>query len=646
MVEFTSKMRRVLQGAVLAGAVAMAMPAPVLGEEGMRSLRSDNELASLLRRAEATDRRLKATGPYPPPPPPPAPAAAEAAPQPAAAADTGITNVQTAGVDEGGIVKVHGDHLVVLRRGRLFTIDLHGEALLPVDRIDAFPPGASGSGAWYDEMLVIGDTVVVVGYSYAHHGTEVNRFHISASGKLAYTDTHYLRSNDYYSSDNYASRLIGTKLVFYTPLWVGSGGATERLPGILRWSEGGPKAGYERLATASRIYVPDLLVDSPNAAIQAFHSVTSCDLAKPRLECSAVAVLGSWGRTFYVGQDAVYVWTGNLFQRRWDDRRPRDPRGLVYRIPLDGGRPGAAVVWGGPSDQFALRSEPDGTFHALVRSGSDGDAMWLNQRANSSAIALLTLRREDFGRGGRGPRARDYRPLPGGGEMSNIENRFIGNYVVYGANGYAGIRKGNSWTEYKGPMLAYVVPLDGGMVTALDVGGTVSRIDRMGSDAILIGGGGNGGLRFQSVALGSGNEPAIVDSYDLPNSGEGESRSQAFFFRSDNASGTEGMLGLPVMRRLEAREGQPGYGSGIFYMTRHERRLSPAGQLDSAPLLSQDDGCKASCVDWYGNARPIFLRGRVFALMGYELVEGKMDAGRIREVRRASFMLDGGAPRR
>src|SRR6185503_14507497 len=30
-----------------------------------------------------------------------------------------VTNVQHAGVDEGGIVKVHGNHLVVMRRGRL-----------------------------------------------------------------------------------------------------------------------------------------------------------------------------------------------------------------------------------------------------------------------------------------------------------------------------------------------------------------------------------------------------------------------------------------------------------------------------------------------------------------------------------------------
>ena len=35
--------------------------------------------------------------------------------------DESVTNVQHAGVDEGGNVKVHGNHLVVLRRGRLFN---------------------------------------------------------------------------------------------------------------------------------------------------------------------------------------------------------------------------------------------------------------------------------------------------------------------------------------------------------------------------------------------------------------------------------------------------------------------------------------------------------------------------------------------
>ena len=66
-----------------------------------------------------------------------------------------------------------------------------------------------------------------------------------------------------------------------------------------------------------------------------------------------------------------------------------------------------------------------------------------------------------------------------------------------------------------------------------------------------------------------------------------------------------------------------------------------------------DDGCKASCTDWYGNARPIFLgvrenertnertNERVVALMGYELVEGRLQGqGRSEQIverRRVNF---------
>jgi len=51
-----------------------------------------------------------------------------------------------------------------------------------------------------------------------------------------------------------------------------------------------------------------------------------------------------------------------------------------------------------------------------------------------------------------------------------------------------------------------------------------------------------------------------------------------------------------------------------------------------------DDRCVASCADWYGNARPIFWRSRVFALLGYELVEGSLAGGRMRETRRVDFL--------
>ena len=72
--------------------------------------------------------------------------------------DESITNTQHAGVDEGGIVKLHGNHLVMLRRGRLFTVAIGDGALQPVSSIDAFGPEMDPGEAWYDEMLISGPT--------------------------------------------------------------------------------------------------------------------------------------------------------------------------------------------------------------------------------------------------------------------------------------------------------------------------------------------------------------------------------------------------------------------------------------------------------------------------------------------------------
>lgn len=84
--------------------------------------------------------------------------AATAAAAAADGKDESITNTQHAGVDEGGIVEVHGDHLVVLRRGRLFTVKVGDDSLTPIAHVDAFGPDVAPRGAWYDEMLVSGDT--------------------------------------------------------------------------------------------------------------------------------------------------------------------------------------------------------------------------------------------------------------------------------------------------------------------------------------------------------------------------------------------------------------------------------------------------------------------------------------------------------
>ena len=198
-----------------------------------------------------------------------------------------ITNTQHAGVDEGGIVKLHGDHLVVLRRGRLFTVAIGDNSLKPISAVDAFGPDIEPSGTWYDEMLVSDDTVVVIGYSYARGGTEVGLFNIDRSGNLSYRSTYHLRSNDYYSSRNYASRLIGSKLIFYSPLYLNPYGDDPyaQFPAVRKWHKGATPNEFHRIVAATDIYKPEHPFNSSYG--MALHTVTVCDLAQGDFACKA-----------------------------------------------------------------------------------------------------------------------------------------------------------------------------------------------------------------------------------------------------------------------------------------------------------------------------------------------------------------------
>ncbi|MES2887821.1 MAG: hypothetical protein V4739_07380, partial [Pseudomonadota bacterium] len=109
---------------------------------------------------------------------------------------------------------------------------------------------------------------------------------------------------------------------------------------------------------------------------------------------------------------------------------------------------------------------------------------------------------------------------------------------------------------------------------------------------------------------------------------QGETRTHGFFYRPLNDS--EGLLGLPVLghgRPHDPRSAAPASASAsVLFLRRQQNRFTLLGSLSAEARPRVDDGCRASCVDWYGNARPIFLGDRVLALMGYELVEGQLPA--------------------
>ena len=540
-------------------------------------------------------------------------------------ASESITNNQEVGVDEGDIVKVRGSNLVILRRGRLFTVSLANGGLRPVDSINAFPPGVSGGGAWYDEMLVSGDLIVVIGYSYARGGTEINRFRLSPDGHLRFEDAYHLRSNDYYSSRNYASRVIGDRLLFYTPLdldW--NDDPLEALPGVRRW-QGDAGRAFQRIAGARQIYKPPTSQDRQEIEIDTLHTVIDCDVTAPTLDCSATGVLGPESRTFYVSGEAVYLWTSDEW---YDDKNDSSVAAFMYRLPLDRRRPAAIGVRGAPVDQFSFREDlEDELVNVLVRSEGGGDTMW-RPEVTDGDVALLRLPIREFGDGSREARLSRYRPLARiAGADWNFHNRYVGRHVLYGGSAYGAQPNGGT---------LMVAPLDGGPVSQLELAHGVDRLEVLGSDGLVVGGGENA-LVFTAIEL-DGRAPRVGDLYRLPDAAEGETRSHAFFFSPETADGRTGMLGLPIARAVEpAYHRFFGSAAAMLFLSRQDRRFAPAGELGAEVRGVVDDACQASCVDWYGNARPIFLGDRVFALLGYELVEGRRDGRNISERRRVNF---------
>ena len=336
-------------------------------------------------------------------------------------------------------------------------------------------------------------TVAVIGYSYERGGTEVGLFNINDAGQISYRSTYHLRSNDYYSSRNYASRLIGSKLIFYTPLYLNPGAEDpfQTFPAVRRWRKGAKPEEFQRIVSATRVYRSEQEITSPYGL--ALHTVSVCDLADG-FACKATAVLGPPGRVFYVSPESVYVWVSD-WARRGDSYRAQSQ---LYRMPLDASGPSALVVSGSPVDQFSFLESQDRHINVLVRSDSVGDAMWSAEGA-AGDIALMRVPVSNFSDGSQAVSAENYRALPRP-QGYTFQNRFVGDHLLYGTGsgwGYPeGADKSNlfavRWADRQSDVDKLALPHG------------VDRIEAIkGPNAMIFGRGGGGGDPWPAHADGT-----------------------------------------------------------------------------------------------------------------------------------------------
>src|SRR5437773_2168965 len=261
---------------------------------------------------------------------------------------------------------------------------------------------------------------------------------------------------------------------------------------------------------------------------------------------------------------------------------------------------------------------------SIGQNGS-GDGMWAAERT-AGDVALLRMPLTSFNDGSNSASSWDYHSLPKPAGYT-FQNRFVGDYLLYGT--------GSGWgaPQNKSKSNLYAVRWADGEIEELTIAHGVDRIEALGSDAIVVGTDGND-LHFTAIRLGQ--SPEVADEYVRKDASQGELRSHGFFYKPDSPS--FGVLGLPI-----SIPGRSGYqhlfeSSAAFLFLRNDSlHFEELGELGAESEKAVDAKCRASCVDWYGNSRPLFVRGRVLALLGYEIVEGSLKNGRIHELRRINY---------
>ncbi len=596
--------------------------------------------------------------PPPPPPPPPAPppppgsaqsaensvvVTAQARTSDASSSEpSSITNVQTQGVDEGGIVKQIGRYLVVLQDGRLFVVNTRPDdaaGLTLASRTNVYR--SAGQDTWYDELLTSGNRILVAGYSYAEQASEITVLTINDAGQLQREATYYISSNDYYDIENYATRLVNGNLVIYTPLDVSNVNPRRamRWPVVRRWLRDGDRRAVttegRSLFDGNDIYRPAQRTLNPMV-----HSVSVCPLgdlsAGDELDCRTTAFVGGADREFFVSTTDIFLW---VTPTQYDPVLARDCTvpgatsasidAMIYQAPLNGDTPRALAARGRPENQLALDATSE-EFRALVNwnvgpcAGGDRQVRYFHAPLSTFRTAPMEA----------SPNRYVQAPSP---NASSYEVRYTNSHVVYGGRtGWSSYPPEANATLPNSPVIA--LPLaNPSAATIVQAPHNIIRLERAGNNAILSGYRTDRGLSISVLDLDG--TPRIVNTTVLDGRYESEGRSHAF--NALVGADDSGVMGLPTVTRTweGGRWWFRSQASDISFLTLSSAgRLGWAGQL-MARQNAQDPSysCEVSCVDWYGNTRALFIGSRVFGLSGTELIEGALTNGRIRETRRLNL---------
>ncbi|HEU4456885.1 MAG TPA: hypothetical protein VFR81_27705 [Longimicrobium sp.] len=535
--------------------------------------------------------------PIPPPVPPPPPAPGAPPPPPP------LPEPPPPPEPGNPVVRAVGDHLVMLRKGRLFTVRIAGGAL------EVVPPSAARGDTRFQELVVLESGDVI---AFAHDGraaeTEAAVFRVGEDGRAARRGGWRIRATADLWRGNRITLPGDGRIVFFDQreIALSDSGFTATMPAVRDAAD----APWRITAPPTRIHRP--VFPLTYGADPTLHTVTVCDPAAGGASCRSTALYAPNGRISHVSRSAAYLRTEH-YDAAPDDEDDPD-RKVLYRIPFDGSPATALVVTGAPRDEDSFLESADGHLNALVL--HDG---WTEESRNESPVpALFRLPLGEMGDGTRSAARDRYRHLP---DFSGLHyNRFVGDWAVYGNRPFGEyLVSSGLFTEARASELGVgAVRWAGvGAPAWMPLGRGVESIVPLDSTAALVVA--TDGRATELALVRLDGAPRIAGRAPRPGLGTLEGR----------------MYGEVAHRREGGDAGVIGLTVGSYPQPFHFRAESAAFFRYDAGGLRQigEIGIAGEPAGSF-EVVPVLAGGRIFAVVGEALVEMVEEGGRLREARR------------
>lgn len=594
-----SLLRPTAIASILASAACAHVPGPTAGPErpqaGLRAFATQAEMAAYHRELVAAILSKPPLGSaqvepgYPPPPPPPGDSTPAATPVPER-------------IYGSPQLLAHGGHLMVLRNGRLTTVRVAGGALEPVTTADALGAGVDTEGMFYYGLQETGEGVRVLAARIEDGITEshVAGYRVGADGQMGPGGVTTLRSAGGLYAGSHVTRRLGDRVVFYEAIEIPlrDPDPTAALP-MVRGAEGSLATTLNPRRVYRAVY-PMSWGSDPR-----LHVVTVCGPATAEPACAATALYAPRPQVMHVSSNAVYLLTEH-----------GDDAGLLYRMPLDGSAPSALRISGSTFSPHDFWESADGYLGVHLLHGG-----WTEEARSQLPIpTLLRVPLSAFGDGRRAPHPRHYRPLLRLGGF--YYSRFTDDWLVYGNRPYSDYMVQSGLipaTERERLGIGMLRWADTTAPAWYPTRAPAQAFASAGNGGVLALAGGGDSLALVYLPLRPSARPV---SMAAPAAEHWKGEMPGVVPHPDNTA-ESGLLAVTTGVRPTPYEWR---STGVAFIRYDSAGIRQVGALS----LSGEPADEREVA-------PIFAHGRIFVLLGGELVEVAAEGDGIREIRRMAL---------